>query len=206
MRRVLVKKMILQSLLIFICVFSCTVSSGQSITSFLSATDTAFVPKEIEDPGVIGLNKEASHATLMPYGTLKEALTGKQHASSLSFSLNGMWKFNWVDWPQKRPVDFYKTSYDVSGWKNIKVPSCFQVEGYGTPNYSNFTYIFKKDFPRVMSTPSERYTSFKERNPVGSYRRDFTLPATWKGRRIPRRPSTSSPSGFSGITARTPGW
>lgn len=158
-------------------------SLGQSSSSkFLSRSDTAFVPKEIEDPEIIGINKEPSHATLMPYGSLSEALKGKRHASVFSQSLNGLWKFHWVDWPQKRPVDFYKLSYDVSGWKNTKVPSNWQVEGYGTPNYSNFTYIFKKDFPKVMSTPSEKYTNFKERNPVGSYRREFTIPSNWAGR------------------------
>ncbi|OGX82097.1 glycoside hydrolase family 2 TIM barrel-domain containing protein [Hymenobacter coccineus] len=150
---------------------------------FLAKTDTAAVPKEIENPECIGINKEASHATLMPYGSLPEALAANRHASSFSRSLNGKWKFHWVDWPQKRPVDFYKPAFDVSDWKDIKVPSNFQVEGYGTPNYSNFTLIFKKDFPRVMSTPSEKYTTFKERNPVGSYRRDFTVPTAWKGRR-----------------------
>ncbi|WJS93858.1 DUF4981 domain-containing protein [Flavobacterium johnsoniae] len=149
----------------------------------LSVQDTAKVPKEIEDPENIGINKEAAHATLMPYASLKEALAANRHASTFSQSLNGMWKFNWVDWPQKRPVNFYKTDYDVSGWKEIKVPSNWQVQGYGTPNYSNFTYIFKKDFPHVMGIPSEKYTNFTERNPVGSYRREFTIPENWKGRR-----------------------
>lgn len=172
-------------LLLSVFVFGYGTAFAQSTGgSMLSASDTAFVPKEIEDPENIGINKEASHATLMPYGSLKEALVANRHASSFSRSLNGLWKFNWVDWPQKRPVDFYKTSYDVSGWKEIKVPSNFQVEGYGTPVYSNFTYIFKENFPRVMSTPPERYTTYKERNPVGSYRRDFTVPAEWKGRRV----------------------
>ncbi|AYL94944.1 glycoside hydrolase family 2 TIM barrel-domain containing protein [Mucilaginibacter celer] len=152
--------------------------------SRLTATDTASVPKEIEDPENIGINKEASHATLMPYASLKEALAANRHASSFSRSLNGMWKFNWVDWPQKRPVNFYKPGYDVSKWKDIKVPSNWQIEGYGTPYYSNFTYIFQKDFPRVMSTPPQKYTAYTERNPVGSYRRDFTVPAEWNGRRI----------------------
>lgn len=155
----------------------------QQTNQNLSVQDTAKVPKEIENPETIGINKEAAHATLMPYASLKEALATNRHVSTFSQSLNGMWKFNWVDWPQKRPVNFYKTDYDVSGWKEIKVPSNWQVEGYGTPNYSNFTYIFKKDFPNVMGTPSEKYTNFTERNPVGSYRRDFTLPENWKGRR-----------------------
>ncbi|MBZ4037505.1 DUF4981 domain-containing protein [Flavobacterium sp. 17A] len=156
----------------------------QKTNQNLSVQDTVKVPKEIEDPENIGINKEAAHATLMPYASLTEALALNRHASTFSKSLNGMWKFNWVDWPQKRPVDFYKMDYDVSSWKEIKVPSNWQVEGYGTPNYSNFTYIFKKDFPHVMGTPSEKYTNFTERNPVGSYRRDFTLPENWKDRRI----------------------
>ena len=149
-----------------------------------SAADTAFIPKEIEDPECLGINKEPDHATLMLYGSLKEALTANRHASSFSRSLNGVWKFNWVDWPQKRPVDFYKPGYDVTGWKDIPVPSCWQVQGYGTPYYSNFTYIFKKDFPRVMTTPPVGWTAYQERNPVGSYRRNFEVPADWKGRRI----------------------
>jgi beta-galactosidase len=158
--------------------------ASQRSEAALSKTDTALVPKEIEDPENIGVNKEASHATLMPYASLKEALAARRSASSLSRGLNGMWKFNWVDWPQKRPVDFYQTSYDVSKWKDIKVPSNFQVQGYGTPDYSNFTLIFQSDYPRVMTQPADKkYTTLSERNPVGSYRRDFILPENWKGRR-----------------------
>jgi len=185
MSKPLFKKHTFKILLVFLFVFSQKVSLGFQVQAGdgLSKSDTAFVPKEIEDPENLGINKEASHATLMPYASLKEALAANRHASSFSRSLNGMWKFNWVDWPQKRPVNFYKTNYDVSGWKEIKVPSSWQVQGYGIPIYTNFTYPFKKDFPRVMSTPPEKFTAFKERNPVGSYRRDFTVPAEWKGRR-----------------------
>jgi beta-galactosidase len=157
---------------------------AQPAGSGLTARDTAFVPREIEDPECLGINKESSHATLMPYGSLKEALAGNRYKSSFSKSLNGIWKFHWVDWPQKRPVGFYEPGYDISQWKEIKVPSNFQVEGYGTPYYSNFNYIFQKDFPRVMSIPPQRFTAYSERNPVGSYRRDFDLPSDWRGRRV----------------------
>ncbi|MDP4204584.1 MAG: glycoside hydrolase family 2 TIM barrel-domain containing protein, partial [Bacteroidota bacterium] len=113
-----------------------------------------------------------------------EALVAKRHASSFCRSLNGMWKFNWVSWPQKRPVDFYKPSFDVSSWKEIPVPSNWQVQGYGTPYYRNAGYIFEPKFPHVMSAPPKNYTAFEERNPVGSYRRNFEVPANWNGRRI----------------------
>jgi len=149
-----------------------------------SGIDTeAPIPPEIENPELLGINKEPYHATLMPYSNLQEALVAKRHASSLCQSLNGLWKFNWVPTPEKRPVDFYKPNYDVSGWKDIKVPSNWEVQGYGTPFYRNLGYTIKKDFPHVMSEPEKSYTSFIERNPVGSYRREFDVPSDWVGRR-----------------------
>jgi len=143
----------------------------------------ASVPSEIENPELLGINKEPYHATLMPYATLQEALVAKRHSSSLCRSLNGLWKFNWVPTPEKRPVDFYKPDFDVSAWKEILVPSNWEVHGYGTPFYRNLGYTIKRDFPHVMSEPEKWYTSFTERNPVGSYRREFDVPAEWTGRR-----------------------
>jgi beta-galactosidase len=148
-----------------------------------AANNGAPIPPEIENPELLGINKEPYHATLMPYGSLQEALIARRHSSSFCRSLNGAWKFNWVPSPELRPVDFYKSGYDVSAWKEIPVPSNWEVQGYGTPFYRNFGYTIKKDFPRVMSEPDSKYTAFKERNPVGSYRREFDVPQEWTGRR-----------------------
>lgn len=144
----------------------------------------ASIPIEIEDPELLGINKEPAHATLMVYGSLEEAIKGNRHASSFCKSLNGLWKFNYVPHPELRPVNFYLPSYDVSRWKEILVPSNWQVLGFGTPYYRNFGYVFQKDFPHVMSEPPENYTAYTERNPVGSYRREFDLPESWDGRRV----------------------
>lgn len=95
-----------------------------------------------------------------------------------------MWKFNWVGNPSQRPVDFYKPDFDVSGWKEIPVPSCWQMHGYDTPIYSNQRYTFARDWPRVMGEPPADWPAFKDRNPVGSYRREFVVPADWAGRRV----------------------
>ena len=142
------------------------------------------LPPEIEDPQCVGINKQPAHATLMPYGSLEEALRARRSASPYCRSLNGPWKFNWVKHPAERPVDFYKPDYDVSLWKEIPVPSCWQLEGYGTPYYKNNGYVFKKDWPRVMTEPPKDWTAYTERNPVGSYRREFEVPAAWAGRRL----------------------
>ncbi|MGB6220210.1 glycoside hydrolase family 2 TIM barrel-domain containing protein [Haloferula sp.] len=58
------------------------------------------------------------------------------------------------------------------------------MKGYGTFNYTNITYPFHKDPPRVMGTPPGNYLTFPEenRNQVGSYRRTFKIPDNWKGR------------------------
>ena len=88
--------------------------------------------------------------------------------------LNGNWKFNWVPKPDDRPVDFYKTDYDVSIWKEIQVPSNWQLHGYGIPIYTNIVYPFKVNPPFIQH----------ENNPVGSYRRNFSLPDEWEGKEI----------------------
>ncbi|MET4082738.1 beta-galactosidase [Pedobacter sp. UYP30] len=185
MYKISIKNYLLKLAVIFAFVLSDKVATAQSQSSHLfGPRDTAFVPKEIQDPECIGINKEPFHSTLMPYANLTEALNAKRDQSSFVKTLNGSWKFHYVDWPQKRPENFYKKDYDVSSWDDIKVPSNWQVVGYGTPYYSNFTYIFQKDFPNVMSTPPVSWTAYQERNPVGSYRRNFEVPANWDGRSI----------------------
>jgi beta-galactosidase len=170
-------KIIPFSALLSLLLFATSPIVAQSIASIV-------VPSEVEDPKCLGVNKEPHHATLMPYGNMEEAMKANRHASSQCRSLNGNWKFNWVPTPDKRPLDFYKTDFDASGWKDIPVPSNWEVYGYGTPFYRNFGYTIKKDYPRIMSEPEKWYTSYKERNPVGSYRRDFDVPADWSGKRI----------------------
>ncbi|MEO5716801.1 MAG: glycoside hydrolase family 2 TIM barrel-domain containing protein [Luteolibacter sp.] len=132
----------------------------------------------------MGINKQPWHATLMPYADLKEAIVADRYASSFARSLNGRWKFHYVQRPEERPVDFYKPGYDASKWDEIQVPSCWQVLGYGTPYYRNIGYTFKNDWPRVMGEPSKEYNSYTERNPVGSYLKSFQVPAGWKGRGV----------------------
>ena len=154
------------------------------VASLRDSLGGAPVPSEIEDPEIFAINREPAHATLMPYASLQEALAANRHESAFCRTLNGMWKFHWVSWPQARPVDFYKPAYDVSGWKEIPVPSNWQLLGYGTPYYRNLGYTFKRDFPKVMSTPPKNFTAYEERNPVGSYRRDFDVPADWNGRQV----------------------
>lgn len=137
-----------------------------------------------ENETVFRINKEAAHATKMPFPTRESALARKRLESPFCRILNGVWKFYHVGHPDNRPVDFFKPDYDVSTWDDIPVPANWQMHGYGTPNYTNITYPFKKDPPRVMGVPEGHYLTFPEenRNQVGSYRRNFTVPKNWNGR------------------------
>jgi beta-galactosidase len=142
-----------------------------------------------ENETIFAINKEPAHVTTIPYPSV-ESLTNDPFfqtpwltpKSSLYQSLNGNWKFNWVKQPSERPAGFYKPGYDVSSWKEIPVPSNWEMYGYGTPIYTNITYPFKNRPPFIE--PQKGYTNEKEPNPVGSYRRDFSIPADWNGKQI----------------------
>ncbi|MFZ0035298.1 MAG: glycoside hydrolase family 2 TIM barrel-domain containing protein, partial [Sedimentisphaerales bacterium] len=140
--------------------------------------------RDWEDQSTNEINKSPRHATLMPYPDRPSAIEGTREASVYHQSLNGNWKFNWVRRPEDRPVDFYQLSYDVSDWNDISVPSNWEMQGYGTPIYTNATYPFQNNPPSVTSTPPTSYTSYTERNPVGSYRREFTISPEWTGRKV----------------------
>ena len=120
----------------------------------------------------------------MPYADdapLSAVADMKYADSPYYLDLNGQWDFKWVIDPGKRPQGFQNPGYDISGWDKITVPGNWQTLGYGTRVYTNETYEFdtkfynfKKDRPRVPF----------ENNEVGSYRREFTIPAGWEGRRV----------------------
>ena len=123
---------------------------------------------------VIRENVEEPRAHFVAYPTAAEALAGELQENSRYLSLNGNWKFNFSDAPAGRPTDFYKNDFDVSAWPEIPVPSNWEREGYGYAIYVNVPYPFEIDEPNVPT----------EKNPVGSYRRDFQVPDDWSGDQI----------------------
>jgi beta-galactosidase len=129
-----------------------------------------------ENPKMFNQNKEAPYATLLPFADVNSALNNRPGDSPFYKSLNGMWKFNWVQKPADRPQDFHKNNFDVSGWDDIPVPSNWELQGYGIPIYVNIPYAWTKK-------PEPPFVSHDD-NPVGSYKRSFTVPQDWKGRQI----------------------
>ncbi|HRX86286.1 MAG TPA: glycoside hydrolase family 2 TIM barrel-domain containing protein [Phycisphaerae bacterium] len=127
------------------------------------------------NPAVVGTNREAPRAVRCIYANAPTARAGDPQASPYWRSLNGTWKFHWAPRPGERPADFYRTEFDDSAWGTIPVPSNMEIEGHGVPIYTNDAYPWgPPDPPRIPL----------DNNPVGSYRRRFTLPGDWANRHV----------------------
>ena len=134
-----------------------------------------------ENPHVIGINKEPAHASMTPYPSEELALRGERESSPFFVLLNdplgeeGSWRFHWSPNPDSAPEDVGSPSLDDSGWDTIPVPWNWQLKGYDRPIYTNVQYPFPPDnYPQVPH----------DDNPVGCYRRRFSVPESWRGMRI----------------------
>lgn len=130
------------------------------------------------NPQVNQQNREARRANFFAYETEDLARLGQKARSSLYLSMEGMWRFCFVKNHQDAPRDFFRVGYDDSKWENFPVPGLFELNGHGDRIYKNIGYAWATTFdsnpPFIGET--ENYT--------GSYRREFTLPAEWKGQQV----------------------
>lgn len=125
---------------------------------------------EWQDQSILHRNRLPAHATFIPFPDAASALTQAERSSVFFRLLNGRWQFHYAGEPSSAPRDFMAD--DAIDWSEIAVPSNWQLNGYGLPNYTNIRYPYPVDPPFVP-----------DRNPVGTYRRVFTLPVAWDGRR-----------------------
>ncbi len=133
-------------------------------------------PSAIEDPNIVEVNKLPPRATFFNFESKKLARKADFAHSEYYQSLNGLWKFHWVKDPADRPIDFFLPDYNDTSWDDFLVPANWEINGYGVPIYLNHPYEFSYD-PEPPFIPSGY-------NPVGSYRKKFTIPNTWENRRI----------------------
>ena len=134
--------------------------------------------QEWKDPKVNAVNRAPMHANYFAYESDNAAKKGVKENSTHFMTLNGTWKFNWVKDADSRPTDFWKVGFNDKGWNDIPVPGVWELHGYGDPIYVNIGYAWRNQFknnPPYVPT---------EENHVGSYRREITVPASWKGKDI----------------------
>ncbi|WP_198664908.1 glycoside hydrolase family 2 TIM barrel-domain containing protein [Lewinella sp. IMCC34191] len=145
------------------------------LAALVPLTTTAQEVPEWENPEIFEINREYPHASFYRFPTAEAALAKSDYTASPFYqSLDGTWKFNWVVKPAERPQFFYRTDYDVTNWEDISVPANWELEGFGTPIYTNIVYPFPKNPPYIDH----------DYNPVGSYRRSFTVPEDWDGKEV----------------------
>ncbi|MBL7742509.1 MAG: DUF4981 domain-containing protein [Chitinophagaceae bacterium] len=146
------------------------------LTAILVITTGVFSQSEKSDwenPLLYEVNKEAPRASFMLFSTQGDVIRDDYSLSPFHQSLNGAWKFVYADKPADRIKDFYRADLNTDKWSDIAVPSNWELKGFGTPIYTNITYPFPKNPPFVG-----------ENNPVGTYRKEFTIPETWGGHEI----------------------
>ncbi|TLX70746.1 DUF4981 domain-containing protein [Labilibacter sediminis] len=131
-------------------------------------------PADWENPAVSQINRKAPRAYYIPFATEEEVDRDNKWSSSLVESLNGEWLFHMAQNPSERPYYFFKDDFDTRCWKTINVPANWECEGFVYPIYTNVKYPHEKTPPTIQ----EHY------NPVGSYKRSFTIPQNWDGKEI----------------------
>ena len=143
--------------------------------------------KWLDNPEVFKVNQLEAHSDHCYYLDYSDM---KKEKNPLLQSLNGQWEFAYSKNVMERPVDFYKETFDASGFDKIMVPGHIELAGYDKIRYINTMYPWEgKEYHRgaysMESTGKEAgMFSEAEYNPVGSYIKRFDLNETMCGKRI----------------------
>ncbi len=120
----------------------------------------------IDDPAVFKLNTLPARS---------DTVICDETGRPMKVSLNGMWKFHYAENPSSAICGFEKPDMDVSGWKEIPVPSNIQMEGYDVPAYVNSQYPWDGRENLELGAAPRRF------NPTAQYVTFFEIPENWKG-------------------------
>lgn len=149
---------------------------GTMCVCALSVSAQSF--KEWQDSEVNAINRAPMHTSFFAYENLETANKGVKEESDNFMTLNGKWKFLWVESADKRPDDFFRVGYDDNGWDDFRIPAVWELNGYGDPIYVNIGYAWRNQYKN-----NPPYVPV-EKNHVGSYRKEIVVPANWKGKDI----------------------
>ena len=166
-------------------------STGETGGGGTGTAERKFDASWIQNQQKVGDYKEDAHATFIPYASVEAMksdasfnepwLTPQNAETQL---LNGEWKFKFVPGTQNGPgeSEFFATDYDDSAWDNIRVPLSWEMAGYGKPVYTNVGYPFQNNPPNA--NVGYTYYGVEDHNAIGFYRRSFSVPESWDGKRL----------------------
>ncbi len=132
-----------------------------------------------ENPAVFKKNKEDGHVIAFSYDNEADALNRVTPATKMS--LNGKWKFHWQRGLQNCPTDFYLDSFDPSFWRDIDVPSVWQIN----QDTESYPYYYASTYCRAISRSKSKIPSIDhDMQEIGIYVRDFDMPENFDGQEI----------------------
>lgn len=159
------------------------------LTSLSAAyAQTAITGKEWDDPLKTSVNRETAHTLALPMASEADVVQNDMTLSPYFLSLNGKWKFQWVGNPNSAKTDWCAKDFNDAAWTDIDVPSSWQVWGlhnnknWDKPLYCNTQYPFeynKSTFSVMAERPGWFTYNSSMPNPVGTYRKTFTMNADW---------------------------
>ncbi|NJW51784.1 glycoside hydrolase family 2 TIM barrel-domain containing protein [Salinimicrobium oceani] len=147
---------------------------GLLVLFLISFTGEAQERQPHEDHQVFQINRLEPRADFFAFESSEKASEADKTLSGRYHSLNGKWDFKWVRSPKDRPTDFFKPGLNSSNWKTIEVPGNWETQGFGYPIYLDERYPFENTWPDVP----------QDYNPVGSYRKTFSVPKEWEDQRV----------------------
>ena len=150
----------------------------------------------LENPAITQVNQERGHKLFVSYDSFSKAIQNDWTNSPNFHSLNGDWKFNWSVNEQQSPRNFFELNFDDKSWSNIKVPGNWETQGFGDLMFRNTKHPFELTPPNVP----------KDYNPVGSYRKTFTLPAGWKSKQVFLHIEAASSASFVWVNGHEVGY
>ena len=124
-----------------------------------------------EDLDSLHYRRLTPRAIDVPYKSVESALDGERAASPLFVSLNGVWDFSYIEYPNEPPEGYPRSQPER--WSGIPVPGNWQMHGFGNPQYTNVKFPIPYDPPFVPDNGA-----------IGLYRRSFTVPDEWSGQRV----------------------
>jgi beta-galactosidase len=144
------------------------------LSGTLKSQDVEFFPDDWQNPAVFEKGQVQPRAFHIPFSSKETALTNRIERNENFQLLNGLWKFKWVETPDQVPEMFWDPKFETEDWREIKVPSNWQMEGYGHPKFRNIALTFESDPPHIP----DYY------NPTGCYKRKFEIPKAWDDKEI----------------------
>ena len=159
---------------LLLIVFAAIFATSSCKSKYENVSFEEKTPHDWENPAISEINREAPRAYFIPYATAEQAMQTDIWKSPFIQTLNGTWEFKLSHTPYVRPFYFFKDDYDTEDWTTIQVPGNWEMQGFDVPIYVNVQYPHEATPPTIQ----------KHYNPVGSYKRSFTIPENWKGQDI----------------------